>query len=1332
MPANDVATSRKRLTHEEYSVGWICALGKEKAAAEAMLDEIHDALPPPDRDPYTYTLGSIRNHNIVIACLPEIGTNPAANLVTQMINTFPSVKFCLMVGIGGGIPQRVRLGDIVVSKPTGTFPGVVQWDLGKSEKSGFRRTGALDRPPMALLTALVELQKSHAMGVKRIPTFMKEMEEKYPPMVEKYTWSPRLKDPMLDPDNKSRRNSILWASVTAVICEILLVLFKLLSGRYEPGGQGMVNKPDPDNDVGQPRAPEIHYGLIASGNQVIKDSAVRDRINKDLGGEVLCLEMEAAGLMNNFPCIVVRGICDYADAQKNKDWQEYAAALAAAFTKELLQHVQSRHVAIERPVKDVLLQRVHEALKSTQADVSHLKAKADREERNKMLDWLSTTTYGDEHAIHSATRTKGTGEWILQTNEFRSWLDGNAHTLLCQGMPGSGKTIIASVVIDHLTARSKKDPAICIAYIYCSYKRRGDETTEALLRSMLRQLASNCDAFPLTTKALYRKHADKHSRPSQKALLKGLKSVMKLHSKVYVVIDAVDECQLPSIRPFLHALFEFQTHCNLSLLATSRFIPEIKEWFTGARSLFLEIRAQSTDIAKYLEAKMRQSSTNVIRKDPKIQEEIKRDISEAADGMFLLARIYLNLLRDKTTGKAIRTQLKSFRADAEGRCDEALTAAYKRVIKRINKQKLGLRTLAMEVLSWVTFAKRSLTISELRHGLATEKGMKTIEDDDLPDLEDIGRVCVGLVTVDEKTGIIELVHYTTQEYFESSPMDWFVNANATIFDACITYLSFSEFDSGFCRTDEEFEERQKNFPFCDYATSHWGHHISDDTKPSRELLEFLNNQAMVDASVQTLRAVKRDSSHPDYSQEAPRGVTGLHLAAHFGLIGLPRVLLGDRHRHGWTLSSLDSDNQTPLFWAARNGQGEAVSWLIDSTAALERRDRHRGATPLIWAAQNGHENVVRILLEAGSKLNAKDLSERTPLSLAAYHKHDSVIRLLLERGGIVHPNDESGKIKLLATRLEHHKVIEMLYEHGSASACDGEDKMVTYTAEDCSAAAMQRSPHDDSGIDEINVQDRALLLRAAERGDQQVVEELINSGKAHINARDQNGATPLICAARKGHDTIVSWLLKAGADVNIQERRAGETALTLAIETRHEAIIQALLDGGANVNNRDHTRHTPLHTASWQGSVPVMQMLLDRKVDVNARNNEGHTPIFTACAFGHIDLVRKLLDAGADIEARDEERRTPLFFAAALGHSDVVDLLLQKGANAKARNKSGRTAMFAAIGSGEMRVVRLLLDASHIDDVHKADEEGVRPIDWAEESGHEDIIRLLHHRAKTI
>jgi nucleoside phosphorylase len=349
------------LTHNNYTVGWVCALPKEQTAATAMLDQIHPDLPKPPNDHNTYTLGSIGNHNIVIACLPKgkYGTNPAATVVTRMISTFPSIKVGVMVGIGGGIPPKVRLGDIVVSTPVDQYPGVVQWDMGKAEKGGnFKRTGALNNPPSALLTALAKLETKHEMHGSKIHDYLEELGEKYPKLASKYTWSDSLKDPLFTPESSDRPRS-RWRAIFSILLEMILALLGCLLcwWVFAPMDYGAEQVTSTEPIEGTRRRYEntrVHYGLIASGNQVVKDAELRDRLDKSLGGSVLCVEMEAAGLMNDFPCVVIRGICDYANSQKNKDWQEYAAAVAAAYTKELLQYVQPSDVDGERPVKDIL------------------------------------------------------------------------------------------------------------------------------------------------------------------------------------------------------------------------------------------------------------------------------------------------------------------------------------------------------------------------------------------------------------------------------------------------------------------------------------------------------------------------------------------------------------------------------------------------------------------------------------------------------------------------------------------------------------------------------------------------------------------------------------------------------------------------------------------------------------------------------------------------------------------------------------------------------------------------------------------------------------------
>jgi nucleoside phosphorylase len=151
----------RQLRRDEYTVGWVCALPVELAAAQEMLDEEHHDLErnPADNDENLYALGSIGGHNVAIVCLPagRIGNNPAAAVSTQMRATFKAIRFGLMVGIGGGVPSAdadIRLGDVVVSQPHEVHGGVVQYDVGKTTPSGFERTGSLNSPPHLLLSAV--------------------------------------------------------------------------------------------------------------------------------------------------------------------------------------------------------------------------------------------------------------------------------------------------------------------------------------------------------------------------------------------------------------------------------------------------------------------------------------------------------------------------------------------------------------------------------------------------------------------------------------------------------------------------------------------------------------------------------------------------------------------------------------------------------------------------------------------------------------------------------------------------------------------------------------------------------------------------------------------------------------------------------------------------------------------------------------------------------------------------------------------------------------------------------------------------------------------------
>jgi nucleoside phosphorylase len=309
------------MPNRAFTVGWICALPTERAAATTMLDELYQE--PQEQHPADinqYVLGRIKNHCVAIACLPagEYGLAPAAAAAQQMLSSFPKIRFGLLVGIGGGIPgpsRDIRLGDIIISEPQGQLGGVVQYDRGKTFAHRFERTGFLNAPPRVLLNALNALKANHLLGQYRVPEFLQDIPKNRPPATAQLFAHP------------GRENDVLYEVTEGT------------SDADESDEVEMpVQRPGRPNDD-----PVVHYGLIASGNQVIKDSRTRDRLRKELGN-VLCFEMEAAGLMNAFPCLVIRGVSDYADYHKNDRWHGYAAATAAAAAKEVLYSVRAQEL----------------------------------------------------------------------------------------------------------------------------------------------------------------------------------------------------------------------------------------------------------------------------------------------------------------------------------------------------------------------------------------------------------------------------------------------------------------------------------------------------------------------------------------------------------------------------------------------------------------------------------------------------------------------------------------------------------------------------------------------------------------------------------------------------------------------------------------------------------------------------------------------------------------------------------------------------------------------------------------------------------------------------
>ncbi|KAF5604474.1 multiple ankyrin repeats single kh domain protein [Fusarium subglutinans] len=1307
-----------------YTVGWICALTKELVAAKSFFDEEHavtlDVQDPADNNSYSF--GRMGKHDVVVASLPMsvYGTVSAATVARDMLRTFPNIRVGLMVGIGGGAPSPqhdIRLGDVVVSAPSGTRGGVLNYSHGKAvQQQEFQLTGSLNQPPQLLSTAVGALGADYKMKGHELEERIQEVLSKLPRLKKEYARPVAAEDRLYEISHIHRK------SQESAAC------------KDNCGEENLVSREARGDDEDNPM---IHYGLIASADILDKDATIRDKLAREQG--VLCFEMEAAGLMNHFPCL----IC-------------FAAMTAAAYAKELLQRIPPTKIREEEPLAKVLgrigmkLENITTSVKDTNATVNTMHADS---QRQKIERWLKPPRPSTNVAKAKKRRHDGTGLWFIQSPEFTEFKAGSRKHLWLHGLAGCGKTVLSSQILDDLSAM---DGIITLVH-YFDFNDVGKQSLDGLLRSLAFQLYQNGgQEASAKLYELFKSCEDGSKDPGEPQLESCIKSMLRAVDRVFILIDALDECKS---RDSLLSWIGRLTVENVQFLLTARpevdIQPQIFRFFAEENCLSLDKTAVDGDIKSYVLSVL---DTNPRFTEKALSEALRKDIcskvGEGADGMFRWAACQMDTLEACLTPNAIREALVSLPRDLpktyDLNCEQPLSSAE-----------------AVEILA---------TRPDRHQGQ-----LRFDPENRLFNSSDVERYCPGMIHIvtvtdedpDERGDMcrweeVHLTHFSVKEYLTNIGTFCELDSAVVITETLINYL--------YDVKDPPYRVRA-DFPLAIRAEDIW-YEFARRAQTVKKIVQMTAKLLLSTANVRKHYRIFKQPSDDWYCSSGRRGkrlywrsgfseraesgffnacLGGLHntvaymmedtklnvpadekeacliFAIFYRFPEVAEVLL----KYGISPDASEALGGSAVYKAAKRGFAQLVRELVKAGADLsgDTLDWYGDPTSALCAAsENGHLEIVEDLLKAGHHVRIQDSLQR-----AVGNGHHAIVELLVDWGACEAEPIHDHVLEMAAFRGTNQLVCRLLdarpdgydknkLKNALSRACEAGriDIVRLLVSRGAQADRSINFRYEDSKYDHRKISSKMhngkghnCLVLAAQAGNEDIVKILLDKEfdlsqvldltsvgsvvtiEKFIQAGvDLSIGEPLYHAVVNGHEQVVRLLLDQGADVNsmITEHDGHPVDPLLfqacSLSVTSDSIAHTLLDHGADYDYRVRSGDTAFHVAAKNGRVSVVERLLHLG-DGDKKNSSGHTPLQVA---SNTDIIRVLLVAGSDANARDDNGWTPLHNAAYQGNPDGIEVLLRYGANAHALTKDGRTALHVALESwttsdrNMLRIVKLLLD----------------------------------------
>ncbi|KAL3449841.1 hypothetical protein BJX65DRAFT_294467 [Aspergillus insuetus] len=1082
-------------SRNDFEIAIVCALPAEYNAVTELVDHFWEdhgyEYGKAREDSNTYTTARIGNNDVVLVLLSGTGKAIAASSATSLRLSYPRIKLLLLTGICGGVPlvgteDGILLGDVVLSET------VIQYDYGRRYPDKF---------------------------------------------IMKHTVEESLSRPAKEHHLLS--DCLLCDASRTLLCDELgcnkgdHIKRDRLEAKERLEREGRIK---------EAQAPSIFVGRIGSADIVLKSGEDRDRLAKL--HSIRAFEMEGAGAWDELPCIVIKGVSDYADSHKNDRWQDFAAATAASTMKALLERCLDGFRPTTSHPKD-----------------ANFDGAIDPATNQMLVEQLYFSKI-DERLTHLTPAQGNTCRWFLSKSEYTDWynnvkLHDHCGFLWIKGNPGTGKSTLMKFLFENERSNTKNDHSqILLSFFFLARGTTEEKSTVGLYRSLLHQLFQK---VPSLTESLNWMTPDgarviQRGGWSEEALKRTLKHAAKKLGDISLTmyIDALDECedsQAARMIRFFEELCE-ESVGNIRICFSSRHYPHI-EIITGTELTLEDEDGHKEDIQKYIKSTLKLGKRN------QQTESLQSEILEKSRSIFLWVVLVIKILTE-LPDKSIKKMRK--------RLQEIPTELAKLFEMILARDRKNLEQMKL-CLNWVLFATRPLKPQELYFAiqLGLDKACSANWDKDDIDIDSmktfVKSSSKGLIEVTRnKAGDVQFIHESVREFLLSEDGARWSGASGNLVghghrhlrDCCLAQLNATITQHVHipdplpkpAETENLRRTIDSKFPFLEYSVLSVLQHANSAQRAGIDQGAFLSDFPLQ-------RWVLLNNTIEKYGvRRYTQTVTLLYILAERNLADLIHI---HPHLESW-LDVQDERYGPPIFAARATGSHEAAQAILQAQiheqpagssvrgllerclenadnnptfgrdftflrtkgvtdhaieqgdevvlkilynlgkvdpAWKERKDRHL-RMPLAWAAKNGHEGVVRFLLD-------KDNSGQTPLSQAASKGHEAVIKLLLENSAEVESKDEDGRTPL------------------SWAASYGSEAVVKLLLSDPRVDPEER---DKDGRTPLSWATSNRWHRVGVK----IIKLLLTNPRVDPESKDKNGRTPLSWAREEGSDDMVRLL----------------------------------------------------------------------------------------------------------------------------------------------------------------------------------------------------------------